>query len=74
MDMNGHLRMLAENENAMEEQVLIMMISHVDNNDKLSVQCTASANLALGMIARARHELDRMEKQIYAELSKKKGV
>lgn len=57
----------------MEEQVLLIKVSHVDDNDKLSVQCTASANLALGMIARARHELDGMEKQIYAELSKKKS-
>ena len=57
----------------MEEQVLLIKISHVDGNDKLAVQCTASATLALGMIARARYELDGMEKQVYAELNKKKG-
>ena len=57
----------------MEEQVLMIKVSSVDYDDKLSVRCTASPNLALGMIARARHELDGMEKQIYAELNKKKG-
>jgi hypothetical protein len=60
-------------ENAMEEQVLMIKVSSVEYDDKLSVRCTASPNLALGMIARARHELDGMEKQIYAELNKKKS-
>jgi len=56
----------------MEEECLLIKISHFNNNDNLSLRCTASANLALGMIARARHELDAIERKIYADLAKPK--
>lgn len=51
-------------------QTLQITIKHIDDEDKLSIRFTSSANLGLGMIARARHELGYLESKIYEDLKK----
>jgi len=59
-------------EQEQKEQSLIIKITHVNGEDQLSLELTASAHLGLGMIARAKHELEQMEQSIYEELKRKK--
>jgi len=62
--------MLKENKENKSE--LVIKITHTDGNDNLDVKLSSSANLGLGMIARARFELSNLENQIYKDLENKK--
>jgi hypothetical protein len=57
-----------------KEQYLFIKIVHVNGDDQLSLELTATAHLGLGMIARAKHELEQMEQSIYEELKMKKDT
>lgn len=57
----------------LKKQELKIIISHDNDNDNLEVSMSASANLALGMIARARFELNKLEIAIHNDLTKKQG-
>ena len=57
----------------MEQAVLSGTITFdaEEQSDGMSVRFSAPPNLGLGMLARARYELDALEKQVHAELAKK---
>lgn len=54
----------------MKDAELKIEITHENGSDTMNVKLTGSANISLGMIARARRVLTEMENAIYADLAK----
>lgn len=57
----------------MKSKLSIVIGVGEDDSDKLAVDISGSPNQVLGFIARARHELDKNEKIILANIDKPKA-